>query len=245
MGLCLGLAFLPLSLRRKARGVLLDLHAKLASLMPGAPTSGATQVVDDRTRLLEVEVTRLKRALVEARAASGLIEGKPELRLIPAEVLPLRGGADVVQRVALARGSNDGVRPGLPVLADGALVGRVANVTATTCEVLLATDPTFKIRATITRENGEVEGLVLGDGSDLLRFEPVVMNEAERGPVLKAGEIVISSRASVLCGVTAILGVVESIERPPGAGVDHALIRPTRDLGGLERVIIVRTGDGA
>ncbi len=245
VALCLGLAFLPLKVRRAARGALLDAHAWLAALVPGPETDGADAEPSDAERLLAAEVTRLRRALVQAGGASDLVQQNPDVRLIPADVLPLKGGVDVVQRVALSRGRVDGVSPGLPVVANGTLVGRVATVTESTCEVLLITDPTFKIRATLARPDGEVEGLLVGDGSDRLRFEPIVLDETARGPVLAVGETVVSSRASVLCGVGAVLGVVERVVRPPGAGTDQAIVRPTRNLDRLDRVVIVRFGDDA
>ena len=58
-------------------------------------------------------------------------------------------------------------------------------------------------------------------------------------------DVVVSSRASVLCGVTGVLGVIETIERPAGAATDQARVRPTRDLHALERVVVVRAGDDA
>jgi rod shape-determining protein MreC len=239
---CLAVAFAPLDLRRRARAELLDLHAWLLTVVPGVSAEAAVASDSNRVRLLETEVTRLRRALLEAGSASELVQQAPDVRLIPAEVLPLAGGADVLRRVALARGERDGVRPGQPVLADGVLVGRVANVTPATCEVLLVTDPEFRIRAALARPEGEVEGLLVGDGSALLRFEPALLNDAELAPRPEVGETVASSRASILCGVPAVIGAVESVERPPGAGQALGRVRPGFDPTRLDRVVVVQAG---
>ena len=85
----------------------------------------------------------------------------------------MAGSSGALRRVALARGRNDGVEPGQVVLADRVLVGRVATVTASTCEVLLATDPSFRIRATVSRDDQDVDPT---DGhtpeSGVLRYIP-------------------------------------------------------------------------
>jgi cell shape-determining protein MreC len=239
---CAGLVFMPAGLRAKARGALLDLHVRLAP----QPATGVAVAPDDaaRVRLLEAEVRRLRRALAAAGAASELL-ADPRVRLIPADVIPLEGKSGILSRVALARGRDDGVEPGQVVLADSVLVGRVATVTASTCEVLLATDPTFRIRATVSRDDQDVEGLLAGDGTATLSFEPVVADDVAAGPVLRAGETVVSSRASVLCGVSALIGTVEEIERYAGDTSPRARVRPACDLGAVGRVVIVRGGGGA
>ena len=106
--------------------------------------------------------------------------------------------------------------------------------------VLLATDPTFRIRATVSRDDQDVEGLLVGDGSATLSFEPVVAEGVAAGPVLRAGETVVSSRASVLCGVSALIGTGEEIERYAGDTSPRARVRPACDLTAVERVVIVR-----
>ena len=166
---CLGVAFAPIDLRRRARAGLLDAHVRLAALVPGGAPAAAAPL-GNRARLLEAEVTRLRRALLQAGSASSLVASAPKAKLIPAEVLPITGAAGVLWRVAIDRGEQDGVRVGLPVLSDGVLVGRVASVTAATSEVLLLADPAFRVRASIARPDGDVEGLLLGTGAATLRL---------------------------------------------------------------------------
>ena len=252
---CLLVAFLPLGLRERVRARLLDLHARIhralsrdpGGLAPDATlkTSGLALAAgqDVRSRLLEAEVLRLRRALLEARTARQVVALDPKARLIPAEVLPLAGKADLVKRMALARGTLDGVRPGLPVLADGALVGRVAEVTATTCEVRLITDPRFSIRASVPQGGQDVEGILRGDGSALLSFEPALLDPAAAPPVLSVGEAVHCSRASLVCGVPALLGVILDAERRPGDALLTARIQPALDLDAVRRVVILLGDD--
>lgn len=244
VAICVGLGCMPTDVRTKARSRLLDAHAALAVRFGDAAAVASTS--SSKVLLLQAEVRQLSRALAQAGAASELVADDSKVKLIPADVIPLSSTAGFLQRIALARGSVDGVSEGLPVLADGVLVGRVATVTRSTCEVLLVTDPTFRVRATLSRDGHDVEGMLTGDGSATLVFEPVILDDTQAGPTLRAGETVIASRASVLCGVPALLGVIATVERRAGDAQPRARVLPGVDLTTLERVVIVRSlADGA
>lgn len=246
---CLAVAFSPLDLRTGARGLLLDGHARLHGLLSSLDENAGRAVVAQadpssagsrRLALLQAEVLHLRKALEDAKTARKAVRLDANVRLIPADVLPLAGPSDLRHRIALARGSLDGVKRGQPVLADGVLVGRVAQVTQTTCEVRLVTDPKFTIRATIPRDGLSVEGLLVGRGSGTLAFQPALLNETAAVPLPKPGEAVLCSRASVLCGVPALLGVVTEIGKRPGASLPEARIQPACDLSSLRQVVILR-----
>jgi hypothetical protein len=244
VALCLGLCALPSAARRAVRDRLLDLHRAVARLArePGEATPvAADTAAENRARILEAELARALRALVESRGAQELVAGDASARLIPAEAMPLGTGAgDLLHRVALGRGRQDGVLEGLAVLAGHALVGTVFAATETTCEVRLVSDPGFHIRATLARAGGDVEGMLTGDGGDLLTFRPALLDIRQPAPVPQVGETILSSRASLLCGVPAVLGVVVAVERAPGSGLPEAKVRSTVDLTRLDRVVIVQ-----
>ncbi|MGE0711279.1 MAG: rod shape-determining protein MreC [Planctomycetota bacterium] len=239
--LCLGLALLPLGVRQRAREALLDLHGALQTRLSGAPPEHlAADPTNHQVALLQAELLHLRRALQVANTAQQLVAEDASVRLIPAEVLPLAGAEEpLLHRVALARGRRDGVRPGMPVLAEGVLVGRVSQVAEATCEVHLVTDPAFRLRAAIPRPEGDVEGLLRGDGRRLY-FEPALLDETRPAPEPRPGERVLCSRASVLCGLPALIGVVGAERRLPGATLQGADVTPARDLEGVRRVVIVQ-----
>lgn len=242
VGACLLLPALPATVRDRARERLLDLHARLARLAGDREAREEAGPGDDRVKLLEAENAGLRRALLEAGAVRELAEAGPRVRLIPAEAMPLGAGRELLHRIVLGRGRQDGVLPGHPVLAGDALVGMVAATSEGTCEVRLVSDPSFRIRATLPRALGDVEGLLLGDGTGLLSFQPAILDPTAPAPVPQVGETILSSRASLLCGVPAVLGVVVEVVRVPGSTVPQGRVRPTVDLDRLSSVVIVRPG---
>lgn len=243
----MGLGLLPAGARGAARDRLLDLHGRVQVWLGATrgvdPTTAGS--VDPQVKLQEAELLRLRRALLEAGAARELVQVTPSARLIPARVTPLGAGTDAARRVLLHRGKIDGVAEGQPVLAGDALalVGAVARATDGTSEVRLVTDPSFKIRATLSRPEGDIEGLLRGDGSGTLLFEPAILDPTLPVPVPAQGESVVASRDSMLCGVQALLGVVVAVERKAGSPVPVARIQPPCDLARLGQVVVVRQAE--
>ena len=58
------------------------------------------------------------------------------------------------QQVEVNAGSGDGIKPGDPVLADGALVGKVSEVTGSAAFVVLITDHTVQVAAEVQNQHG-------------------------------------------------------------------------------------------
>jgi len=85
---------------------------------------------------------------------------RPNYRYAPlAQVISPIGG-QFTDRVMIDVGSSDGVRPGQPVVVgDNILVGRTAQVSAHTAEVILVTDQSFKAGVEIVpRKSGGASG---------------------------------------------------------------------------------------
>lgn len=235
---------MPRSIRQRARGLLLDAHGATQRLLGKGAPEVDTAHADHQVALLEAELIQVKRSLEAARGAGNVLVADPDTRVLSAEVMPLQGAADFLHRIALDRGRRDGVRDGMPVLAGRVLVGRVAQVSRTTCEVRLVLDPEFSIRASIPRAEGAVEGLLRGNGRGLY-FEPAVLDERAPAPEPRVGERILCSRASVLCELPALIGVVGAKKRLAGASLPGARVHPMRNPQSLRRVLIVIRRDPA
>lgn len=94
-----------------------------------------------RASALRDENARLEKLLT--------LPSRPDFRVVPARVAQRRLGM-WWQQVVLRRGSTDGVRPGCPVVAAGAIVGRVREVFRDVCVVELVSSPSFRISATLS-----------------------------------------------------------------------------------------------
>lgn len=140
--------------------------------------------------------------------------------------------------VIINRGSNDGVRDDMPVMAPEGLVGRVVEVLPSTSNVRLIIDPDSRVTARLgtSRETG----LIAGQRQNPLRFD-LVDFEAEVVP----GELVETSGYQVQAGAQGLfppgipIGQVERIEPATDGIRKNVLVRPHVDFSSLDRVAVV------
>ena len=98
-------------------------------------------------------------------------------------------GEDVTpwfRTVIIDRGSVDGVREGMPVVASGGVVGRIVRVASTSSRLLLLTDNASAIAATVQRSRAR--GVVKGKSGQLCSLE-----FSQRGEDVKVGDVIVTS----------------------------------------------------
>ena len=117
---------------------------------------------------------KLLEDLKQATSISPRIQAKD---LVPARVTGL--AMDVsADTCTINRGSQSGIRPGMAVLCDMAVVGRVIRADMITSEVALITDSRVKIQATLQRRSPQgnewlAECVVRGNGKGELRCDSI------------------------------------------------------------------------
>jgi len=180
-------------------------------------------------KLSKSDYARLHRLLALA--------GTGGYRVVAASVIAF--GQGYQQTVTLDAGSSDGVRPQETVLDGDGLVGQVTAVTADTCTVLLATDPSSVVGVRMAPQ-GQV-GWVTGEGSSRTGPGELKLAVLDPGAVLKPGEQLVTA-ASVhdrpfVPGVP--VGTVISVKNKAGALTAQALVRPFVSFASLNIVGIV------
>jgi rod shape-determining protein MreC len=138
--------------------------------------------------------------------------------------------------VTINRGTNDGVRRDLAVVAPGGVVGRiVGDPSRVTARVQLLIDRTAGAGALI--ERSRAGGVVAGDG-EMLRMEYV-------SPLadVAVGDVVVSSGLDGIYPRGFVIGRVAAVK---GAGVSRQItVRPSVDFSALEEVLVVVDGTPA
>ena len=116
---------------------------------------------------LETQIIELNQQLTESRITSALLDfarAHPDNRYLAAQVI----GQDTnpfLQYVIINRGSDDGLRRGMPVVTQQGLVGRIAAVTARAARVQLIsdTDSRVNVRLEPTRAQATLIGQITGE----------------------------------------------------------------------------------
>lgn len=132
-------------------------------------------------------------------------------------------------------GSSSGIREGMAVISADGIVGQTIKVSATTSRVLLLTDHSSGISATIQRSRAR--GVVKGKGEMLCTLEFTTREED-----VKVGDMVITSGIGGIFPKGLPIGEVTMVKRGEYGIFQTVSIRPAVNLPHLEEVLVVQRG---
>ena len=187
-----------------------------------------TQNAELRARLAELEEARQEndrlRALVEFAEERDLV--KLGARVIRRPVSAWEGV------LVIDRGTNDGIEPGMPILAAQGLVGQVATVGTNVSTVRLVTDQRSGVAAMVqsTRASGVVRGSI--DGGLSFDFVDREMLPAE-------GDVVITSGIGGVYPKGIVVGDVVSVDDRRGELYPRIGMRSRVPLDSIEEVFVL------
>jgi len=185
---------------------------------------GAAQVAMQEQRALADRSRNLEQLL-------GLRD-RSNLRTLAAEVIA--GGATPDFRtVTIDRGTVDGLRRDMAVIAPAGVIGRVVVPSVRAAKVQLLIDRNAAAGALIERSRSQ--GVVVGTGDNRLRMDYV----SEVSDVA-VGDLVVTSGIDGIYPKGYPIGQVESVERS-GGGYRRIIVRPAADFSAIEEVLVVLT----
>ncbi|MGQ0645021.1 MAG: rod shape-determining protein MreC [Elusimicrobiota bacterium] len=201
------------------------------------------RALEDRWRRDRLDRKRLEDVEAENRRLLDLLglPPRPSFDLLAARVLA-RDPRDSFQGLMLARGAADGVEVSDPVAAFQAgrevLAGRVAEVEASVCRVVLVTDPLSSVSAKVERtgEQGAAEGLPRSGTAP----PRLAMNYLFSDSAVRPGDAVVTAGLGGLFPPGILLGEVESVEQESRETFKRAILKPAFRFSRLEEVYILR-----
>ncbi len=185
------------------------------------------------------ELTEAARENAELRELLGIREALA-MDLLPVRIIS-RDPSNFAGEVGGDAGTDDGVRPGMPVVASadgaGALAGTVVSATDDTARVRLIVDTRSSVIALdqASRAMGEIRGQP--GGQLVLRNIPVTEAVAVGDTIVSAG-LSLGTEASAYPGGL-LIGTVQAVEPDPNALTQTAFVRPAFDVASAERLLIV------
>ena len=177
-----------------------------------------------RLRELEFENQRLE-ALLNYQAEN------PGYEFLSVTVIA-HDPSNLMQRIIIDKGTEDGVREGMVVVANGGLVGKVIRSYATSAKVLLITDPSSVVNAMI--QNSRALGVVRGKPGSSLMMEFVSQNEG-----VAVGDLVITSGLAGGYPQGLVIGRVIEIRGDDMDLFRELRLEPAVQLNRLEDVIVI------
>jgi len=134
--------------------------------------------------------------------------------------------------ITIDRGSADGIKVEMPVLAGEGLLGQTVSVTQHSARVRLITDARSGVSAMIqaSRAEGVVKGLVGGG---------VAFAFVSREATAKAGDVIITSGFGGIYPKGLLVGEIISASQTPSSLFQDIRVAPSADLAGLEEVVVL------
>lgn len=135
--------------------------------------------------------------------------------------------------ITLNKGKKQGVLPGMAVISEGFLIGRIYDASDNTSKVMLITDPESVIPVTL--KSGSANGIVRGAIGLGLLLEKVPQDEK-----VSVGDTVISSGLGGDLPRGLILGQIEKVNKQDNSLFVSASLRPAANFNNLFRVLIIK-----
>lgn len=139
---------------------------------------------------------------------------------------------NIVQSVLIDIGSNNGIKPGMPVVTELGLVGRVTEVYGNAARVLLITDSSSNVNTML--QNTRLRGILHGRAGQ----SPIMDYLPQDQPIL-VGDIVVTSGEGGRFPIGIPVGQVVEVEQNDVEMFQQAVVRTTVDFDTLETVLVV------
>ncbi len=183
------------------------------------------QAVDQQSAELKKENERLKRLLDYS-------DKQAPVRLLVAQVVAV-GASPHSHTLRIARGSDDGVTRGAPVVTPEGVVGTVAQTTGSFSDVQLITSPTSAVPAISARTRAR--STVKGTG-DLRKCR---LAYALRTDDLLEGDLLVTAPVTGFFPKGLRIGKVIDVDKKPQGMFNGADVAPAVDFSRLDEVMVV------
>jgi len=180
----------------------------------------------------QIELQRQRAMADRSRGFQRLLELRDQSKLTTVAAEIIAGGATPDFRtVTIDKGSNDGVRRDMAVIAPDGVVGRVVVPSARAAKAQLLIDR--NAAAGVIVERSRAQGLVIGGGDDRLQMEYV----SEAADIV-VGDVVMTSGIDGIHPKGFLIGHVETVEKN-GPAYKRIVVKPAVDFRALEEVLVV------
>jgi rod shape-determining protein MreC len=183
---------------------------------------------------LQIQIIELQEQVSEAQVLATLLDyarSRAENRYLAAAVIAY-DTSPFLKYIVINRGSDDGLRSGMPVVTDQGLVGQISAVTAGAARVQLITDPASAVNVRL--QNSDVDAVLRGSlTSDIiLEMIPQTAN-------LQSGDLLVTSGLGGNYPPNLVIGQITNVRKRDLDLFQSASVQPAVDFGSLEIVLII------
>jgi rod shape-determining protein MreC len=206
--------------------------------------SGPRDLDEARTEIEELQaiINAQEREIEELREIQGewqiyqdlfnVVRQTPELRRQTANVIGY-DTSPAVRSILIDKGSDDGLRVGMPVESSRGLIGRIFRTTQNSAQVVLITDnaSAIPVRLGTSRATGSLKGR--GATGDL------IVDWIDLKFQVELGEVVLTSGLGGDFPQDIVIGRVVQVDRNEAELFQQAIVQPAADFDTLEIVLVI------
>jgi len=212
----------------------LSIYESLRSPQDMAALRQKTVLLEAENARLQGQVIQLQQELKDTEVLYALLKfarSRPNDTYVAASVIG-RDPSPFLRYIMIDKGSDDGLRRGMPVVTVEGLVGRVDAVISNAARIQLINDPGSVVNVTITSTGSEavLAGTVTGD---------VMLDMVSLEITLKPGEVIITSALGGAFPAGILVGQVVGVRRLETELFQTASVQPVVDFSNLRAVLVV------
>ena len=148
-------------------------------------------------------------------------------------------------QLVINKGTNTGLKKGMPVLSGAGIIGRISEVNTTNAKVALISDTSEDAnRFAITRKGGrgDVNGIVTGFNREK---NQLIMGQVTSDSTIKSGDLVETSGLGGVIPAGLYVGKVARVTKDDYGLSKRIYIEPAADLGNITTVMVAVSQLGA
>lgn len=183
---------------------------------------------------LQIEIIELQQQVSETQILSTLVDyarSRPENKYIAAAVIG-RDPSPFFHYVIINRGSDDGLRRGMPVVTQQGLVGQIDSVAAGAARVELINDPASAVNVILQQTT--TEAVLVGSVTGELRLELIPQDVT-----VPPGELIVTSGLGGNYPPNLVIGQVSAVRRQDYDLFQNASVQTSVDFSQLEIVLVI------
>ncbi len=198
----------------------------------------------EENKNLKKEIEQLKAVLIsyqesyqEAKRLRKLLSLSDDYkyRFISARVIG-REQAALSRVILIDKGSSDGLKTGMPVVAPPGLIGRLIDVSWHVSRVLLFIDENSNIDAIVQRNR--TQGIISGAGSSGLIFKYISKTQD-----VKEGDVIVSAGMGGVFPKGMLIGQVIHVDKQDASLFLKINVAPFTDFSKLEEILILASDE--
>jgi rod shape-determining protein MreC len=192
------------------------------------------QELESENSRLQSEIIDLKQQLSQTRILQALVDFarvNPEDQYLAAQVIG-RDPSPFLQYILINRGSDDGLRRGMPVVTSQGLVGRIAAVTAGASRVQLITDAASAVNVRL--EPSGAQAVLLGSATGDLSLDMIPQNAT-----VQIGDLVLTSGLGGNYPADIVVGQIANLRSRDTDLFQTASVQPAVDFTQMPIVLII------